>query len=117
LRCWRRSSLGIGGGSGPEIETANAPAAIQAVFNEARYKGAAWGLRVINQSSGAVLIDLNPDFKFLIGSVRKVFSVGELLNQIGSGFCYNTPVFRQGIINGAGVLNGDLILERLFNGR
>jgi D-alanyl-D-alanine carboxypeptidase len=56
------------------------------------------------------LIDLQPHCHFYIGSVRKIFSVGELLNQVGPGYRYNTPVYRRGELNSAGVLHGDLVL-------
>ena len=69
--------------SGTVTNGANVPADIQAVFNQPRYKGALWGLRVVDSGSGKVLINLQPDYDFLIGSVRKIFSVGELLNQVG----------------------------------
>ena len=41
--------------------------------------------------------------------MRKIFSVGELMNQIGSGYQFETPVYVQGTIAN-GLLNGDLIL-------
>ena len=59
---------------------------------------------------GKELMDLQPHCHFYIGSVRKVFSVGELLDQIGPDHRYNTPVYRHGELNGAGVLQGDLVL-------
>ena len=51
------------------------------------------GLRVVNADSGKVLINLKPDHLFYIGSVRKTFSVGELLNQVGPDHHYDTPVY------------------------
>lgn len=86
------------------------PADIQSVMNEPRYKGAQWGLRVVDPSNGQVLIDLNSNYGFFIGSVRKLFSVGELLNQVGPGHRYDTPVYYSGTIDGSGVLHGNLIL-------
>jgi D-alanyl-D-alanine carboxypeptidase len=100
-----------GGGSGSGINGANVPADIQAVFDQPRYKGALWGLRVVDTGSGAALINLQPDHNFLIGSVRKIFSVGQLLNQVGPNHRYNTPIYHEGNIDGAGILNGNLILD------
>ena len=103
--------VGCGGGnSGPVTNVANVPADIQAVFNQPRYKDALWGLRVVDVGSGTVLINLEPDHDFLIASVRKIFPVGELLDQVGPDHRYNTPIFRQGSIDRSGVLNGNLIL-------
>lgn len=101
---------GGGSGSGPIIVRANVPADIQTILNEPRYNGALWGLRVVDSSSGTVLINLQPGHSFLIASVRKLFSVGELLNQVGPSHTYNTPIYRQGSISSTGVLDGNLIL-------
>ena len=99
-----------GGGSGPASNGANVPADIRAVFNKPLYKGGLWGLRVVDVASGRALIDLRPRHNFLIGSTRKLFSVGALMNQIGPNYTYDTPIYRQGDIS-AGVLNGNLILD------
>jgi D-alanyl-D-alanine carboxypeptidase len=85
------------------------PTDIQAVVNKPLYKDATWGLRVVD-SDGKVLIDYNPQQQFFIGSVRKVFSVGELLNQVGPDHTYDTPVYRVGNVDAAGVLHGILVL-------
>lgn len=92
-----------GGGS-------NIPADIRAIFNEPLYNGAIWGLRVVDLDTGKVLINLKPDYPFFIGSVRKVFSVGELLNQIGADHLFVTPIYKEGDVDGGGVLDGNLIL-------
>lgn len=97
---------GCGGSSEPN---ADVPADIRAVMNQARYAGARWGLRVVDAQTGKVVLDTQPDHAFYIGSVRKLFSVGELLDQTGPDHRYNTPVYRQGVVSG-GVLNGNLVL-------
>jgi D-alanyl-D-alanine carboxypeptidase len=91
-------------------DSAKVPADIEAVFDKPAYKNATWGLRIVDLGSGKELIDLQPRCNFYIGSVRKIFSVGELLDQVGSDHRYNTPVYRHGELNGAGVLHGDLVL-------
>ncbi len=83
---------------------------IAAVMNQPRYREATWGLRVVDLESGEVLVDQNPDTLFYIGSVRKIFSVGLLLNAVGSEHTYDTPVFRQGTVEPGGVLEGNLVL-------
>jgi D-alanyl-D-alanine carboxypeptidase len=90
--------------------SAKVPADIKAVFDKPAYKNASWGLRIVDLGTGKELIDLQPRCNFYIGSVRKIFSVGELLDQIGPDHRYNTPVYRHGELNGAGVLQGDLVL-------
>lgn len=86
------------------------PSDIQAIFDAPRYKDATWGLRVIDLKTGETLINLKPRHQFFIGSVRKVFTVGELMNEIGPGHTFNTSIYRQGTISRAGVLYGNLIL-------
>ncbi len=91
-------------------DAVDVPADIKAVLDKPLYKNSVWGLRVVDLSTGKELINLEPHCQFFIGSVRKVFSVGQLLNEVGPARRYNTPVYRKGEINRAGVLRGDLIL-------
>lgn len=83
------------------------PSDIRAVFDKPAYRNATWGLRVVDGSK--VLLDVNPAKAFYIGSVRKVFTVGELLNAVGGSHRYNTPIYRTGTIS-RGVLHGNLIV-------
>ena len=86
------------------------PPEIKAVMDKPAYKNSIWGLRVVDLETGKPLIDLKPDHQFIIGSVRKVFTLGELLNQIGPNYTYDTPVYREGSIGNRGTLKGNLIL-------
>lgn len=97
------------GGIAPAEQSEVSPE-IQAVFSKPLYKDALWGLRVVDAESGEVLLDREPTHNFYIGSVRKVFSVGLLLNEIGADHTYDTPVFRRGEVDGEGVLEGSLVL-------
>ena len=90
--------------------SSSVPADIQAVMEKPMYSRATWGLRVVEPANDKVLIDLNSHVHFFIGSVRKIFSVGELLNQVGPSHTYNTPAYHDGSINRSGVLNGNLFL-------
>ena len=83
------------------------PPDIRAVFDKPIYQHATWGLRVLDGSK--VLIDQNSTRPLFIGSVRKVFSVGQLLNAVGGTHRYNTPVYRTGSVD-QGVLHGNLIV-------
>lgn len=89
----------------------NSPAAvptdIRTILAKPIYRNAAWGLRVLDGSR--VLIDVHPERKFFIGSVRKIFTVGQLLDAVGPNHRYNTAVYRTGRIN-AGVLHGNLVI-------
>ena len=86
------------------------PANIKAIFDKPAYKDATWGLRVIDLTSGQVLIDTEPTHQFFIGSVRKAFTIGELINEVGPTHTYDTPVYRRGDVTSAAILEGDLIL-------
>src|SRR6516165_5558479 len=92
------------GGNSPPIGSlgTGVPSDIQAVTKTPLYSHATWGLRVSDPSNGKVLIDLNSNVQFFIGSVRKIFSVGELLNQVGPLHAYNTPAYRAGQLSGSG---------------
>ena len=86
------------------------PAEIQQVFDQPRYRNATWGLRVVDISSGKVIHDWNPGRRFLIGSVRKNFSIALALDALGPDHVFRTAVHRQGSVDASGVLAGDLIL-------
>ena len=100
----------LGCHSTPKTPAPTLPANIKAIFDKPLYKGAIWGLRVVDLSTGQPLIDTEPAHQFYIGSVRKVFTIGELMNEIGPTHTYDTPVYRRGNITSAGILEGDLIL-------
>src|SRR3954462_7646683 len=87
------------------------PDEVKQIFAKPRYDKAIWGLRVVDLSSGDVLYDLNSDRHLLIGSVRKLFSVGLALEGLGGAHVFRTPVFAQGRkIHHGRVLDGDLVL-------
>lgn len=86
------------------------PAGVREIFDKPLYRNAVWGMKVVDLATGEVLYDINPDRPFLIGSVRKLFSVGVLLDKLGPDFTFHTPVHRRGTVDAGGELDGDLIL-------
>jgi D-alanyl-D-alanine carboxypeptidase/D-alanyl-D-alanine-endopeptidase (penicillin-binding protein 4) len=86
------------------------PGSIRAIMEKPRYSEATWALRVVDLKSGAVVYDLNSQGKLLTGSVRKLYSVGAALNELGPDYRLKTPVYRRGELDASGVLKGDLIL-------
>src|SRR4051794_17925421 len=88
----------------------NLPGAIRAIMQKARYSEATWALRVEDMNSRAVIYDLNSQDRLLTGSVRKLYSAGVTLNELGPDYRFNTPVFRDGNVDASGELKGDLIL-------
>jgi D-alanyl-D-alanine carboxypeptidase len=86
------------------------PAAIAQVMAKPVYQGSTWSLRVVDVASGEVIYDLNSSAPLLIGSVRKLFSVGAALNQLGAQYQFTTPVYALGTVDASGTLNGNLVL-------
>ena len=75
-----------------------------------RYAKSTWNLLVVDVDSGETVYELNPDQKALTGSVRKLFSVGLALTQLGPDHRFTTPAYRRGTVDDKGVLTGDLVL-------
>lgn len=96
--------------SAPRNTLVPVPDAVKQIFDKPLYEDSVWGLRVVDTADGRVLIDEQASTSFFIGSVRKIFSVGLLAEEVGPEHTYDTPVFRQGSVDNAGVLDGDLIL-------
>ena len=85
------------------------PAELQAVLDKPLYKNGVWGLRVVDLDTGEVIYDLEPNRKFMTGSVRKLISVGLALDKLGADHTFETPIYWRGTLKN-GVLDGDLIL-------
>ncbi|HEY7061779.1 MAG TPA: D-alanyl-D-alanine carboxypeptidase/D-alanyl-D-alanine-endopeptidase [Chloroflexota bacterium] len=86
------------------------PNAITAVMQKPRYANATWNLLAVDLATGETLYEVRPDEMAFTGSVRKLFSVGLALKQLGADYRFTTPVYRRGTIDAQGVLQGDLIL-------
>lgn len=86
------------------------PDGISAIMDKPIYSNATWSLKVVDLESGDLIYQLNPDIVAFTGSVRKLFSVGLALNELGPDHRFRTPVHRRGEVDGEGVLEGDLIL-------
>lgn len=86
------------------------PQEIRQVLDKPLYRHAAWGMRVVDLDTGELIYDLHSDRPFLVGSVRKLYSVGLALDALGSAHVFRTPVLRRGRLGANGVLAGDLVL-------
>ena len=96
-------------GDGP-VTARPLPTSIVQILDKPLYRNAVWGMKVVDLDTGEVIYDKNPGQLFLIGSVRKLFSVGVLLDALGADYRFRTPVHRRGAVDAAGELRGDLIL-------
>jgi serine-type D-Ala-D-Ala carboxypeptidase/endopeptidase (penicillin-binding protein 4) len=74
------------------------------------YNSGRWGLLAVDVNTGEVVYSLLPNSPFTTGSTAKTFSVGTVLDIYGPDHRFSTPIVRNGNIDGAGTLNGDLIL-------
>lgn len=86
------------------------PPAIADVMQHPRYADATWSLLVTDLASGETLLDHDANHLMFTASVRKLFSVGLALDELGAGHRFTTPVYRQGEIDAQGNLEGNLIL-------
>jgi PBP4 family serine-type D-alanyl-D-alanine carboxypeptidase len=86
------------------------PSAITSVMQKPRYAQSTWSLFVADVATGETLYELHPDQMALTGSVRKLFSVGLALEQLGADHRFTTPVYRRGSVDAQGALMGDLVL-------
>jgi D-alanyl-D-alanine carboxypeptidase/D-alanyl-D-alanine-endopeptidase (penicillin-binding protein 4) len=83
---------------------------IDRIINGPDYKTAVWGIMVVDLETGDTVYELNPDKLFKPASTTKLYSVAAALDVLGADYRFETPVYRQGEIDAAGVLHGDLIL-------
>ncbi len=87
--------------------------AISAIMNKPRYASAnaQWSMVVMDVETGRILDSINPDRLSYTGSVRKIFSVGTLLNKVGKDKRFDTAVYKLGNVDAQGVLSGNLVLK------
>lgn len=97
------------------------PDEISAIMKRPRYENAQWSLRVIDLDTGEIIYNLEPNLVLLTGSLRKSFSSGVALDELGPDKRFQTTVHRNGNIDAQGILQGDLILvadgDLTFGGR
>ena len=87
------------------------PPEVLSIMGKPLYSGATWSLLVLDTESGETIYELNSEQRLLVGSVRKLFSVATALEELGLDHRFVTTVHNVGSIDGAGVLNGDLVLR------
>lgn len=87
------------------------PPAAAKIIADPLYKHSLWGLLVVDQASGQVVNQLNPELFFAPASNTKLFTCAAALEIFGANWRYETPVFMQGALEPGGVLSGNLILR------
>lgn len=99
------AAAGMAAGPVPTI-----PSEARTVVDEAKYRNARWGLHVADLKTGEVLFDWNGDERFLGASTTKLFAGAAALDAYGADYRFTTPVYRTGPVDGAGTLNGNLVM-------
>jgi D-alanyl-D-alanine carboxypeptidase/D-alanyl-D-alanine-endopeptidase (penicillin-binding protein 4) len=89
------------------------PPSVQAAIGQAQskpaYESSTWGLRVVDQDTGEVLIDQLGEKLFVTGSTMKTYATAAALASYGADYRFRTPVYRTGAVRGES-LRGDLVL-------
>ena len=104
------SFFSIGDCDGNNTQGSPIPDEILEVMQKPLYANATWSLSVVDLDTGEVIYDLKPNVLAFTGSVRKLYSVGLALNELGPEHRFKTPVYRRGDVGQDGTLTGDLIL-------
>jgi D-alanyl-D-alanine carboxypeptidase/D-alanyl-D-alanine-endopeptidase (penicillin-binding protein 4) len=97
----------------PFSETAAATqlsAAIEDTIDAPSFRGAHWGIHVVNLRTGTVLYSRNPDHNFVPASNVKLLTAAAGLAQLGPDFRYTTRVYADGPVTD-GTLQGNLIVR------
>jgi D-alanyl-D-alanine carboxypeptidase len=104
--------IGTGcGGGGPQTPPhAPLPPKAKQVTSAPRYQDSTWSLRLVDLQTQKVLLQTGSTQPVLIGSVRKLFSVGLALSAMGAERRFTTPLYSQGGPDASGTLAGDLVM-------
>ncbi|HYV97745.1 MAG TPA: D-alanyl-D-alanine carboxypeptidase/D-alanyl-D-alanine-endopeptidase [Gemmatimonadaceae bacterium] len=74
-------------------------------------RSGSWGVLVVSLSRGDTLFGYNPDSALLPASTMKVFTSAMALDYLGPDHQFQTQVFREGDVDSAGAITGDLVLR------
>jgi len=83
---------------------------IQAIMARPEFAHSHFGIKFIAADTGDVVYELNPQKLFVPGSTTKLLTTGTALELLGSGYRFQTNIYRTGPIQKDGTLYGDLVL-------
>jgi serine-type D-Ala-D-Ala carboxypeptidase/endopeptidase (penicillin-binding protein 4) len=93
--------------------TAQVPASVTETFDSItsnpRYADSTWGWQIVDVATGELVYQRNANQQFVPGSIIKDYTAAAVLDALGPGYRFRTPVYGQGRVRD-GVLNGDLVL-------
>ncbi len=99
---------GCGGSSGDAVQL---PPGIQEVVDSPEFANSTWAIRVVDLSSGEDIFDpINEELMLDPASTTKLFTVATAFDVLGADHHFETPVYRLGDVDSAGILAGDLVL-------
>lgn len=84
--------------------------ALRKFLSQDHLKHAAIGLKIIDLSSGNIVMEHNGNTSFTPGSTMKIVTSATALDVLGSNFKFETQLFYEGTIS-QGILNGNLIIQ------
>ncbi|MBL0938727.1 MAG: D-alanyl-D-alanine carboxypeptidase/D-alanyl-D-alanine-endopeptidase [Gemmatimonadaceae bacterium] len=76
-----------------------------------RTRNGEWGAMVVSITRGDTLFARGADSKLVPASTMKLFTAAIALEKLGPEHTYSTDVLRDGTVDAAGVLNGNLVLR------
>ncbi len=76
-----------------------------------RTRGGRWGVIVVSLTRGDTLYSVNPDLALQPASTMKLFTSALAFERFGPEFEFSTDVLRDGPLDSAGTLHGNLILR------
>lgn len=76
-----------------------------------RTRGGSWGAMVISLTRGDTLFEVNQDKPYVPASTMKLFTTALALERLGSEHTFSTDVLRDGAMDSAGVVHGNLIIR------
>jgi serine-type D-Ala-D-Ala carboxypeptidase/endopeptidase (penicillin-binding protein 4) len=82
---------------------------LNTIENSPLYQHSDWGISVVDEKSGQVVVAQNDQKMFDPGSTMKIYSISTALRLYGPNYRFRTPVYRQGTVTG-GALKGNLVL-------
>jgi D-alanyl-D-alanine carboxypeptidase/D-alanyl-D-alanine-endopeptidase (penicillin-binding protein 4) len=86
------------------------PAKVREIIDRPDYKGARWGILVVDAGTGKTVFEHNADQLFAPASVTKLYSCAAALVDLGAEHRFETLVYSRGKLD-KGRLLGDLILR------
>ncbi|WP_158277635.1 D-alanyl-D-alanine carboxypeptidase/D-alanyl-D-alanine-endopeptidase [Opitutus sp. ER46] len=75
-----------------------------------RFRGSAWGVKVVSVDTGAVLVERDAAQRLSPASNAKLYVAALALDRLGGDWRIKTPVLARGVVDGEGALQGDLVV-------